>query len=343
MKSAARSAGIALGALLCWALGSAETVRAQSPDDFYRGKTVNIIVGFSVGGGYDIYARALARHLGRHLPGAPIVVVQNMPGAGSQKSVEYLISVAPKDGLTLATFGRALMLAPLLEGARFDATRLEWVGSMSSDTTTCIAWHGSPIKTFADLKSKPFTAGGLGRGSDPDVFATIVRNLFAPGLKLVSGYPGTNDVTLAMERGEVDGICGYSYSTLRSSKQKWIADRKIAFLVQGGLTRHPELAAVPMMLDEAKSETERQVVSLLLATLPMARPFALPPGTPKDRVAGMRQAFNATLNDAELLKDARAASLDIDPMPGAEVAAALQRAYAMPPDIVAQAARAVGN
>lgn len=329
--------GLAL--LMRLAVGPAE---AQGVEEFYRGKTVNVIVGFSVGGGYDIYARVLARHIGRYLPGNPNFVVQNMPGAGSSKSVEYLLSVAPKDGLAIGTFGRALMLAPLLEGARVDTTKLQWIGSMTSDTTTCIVWHASPIKTWADLRAKQFTAGGLGKGSDPELFATIVKNLFAPGLKLVSGYPGTNDITLAMERGEVDGICGYSWSTLKTSRPQWLAENKVAVLVQGALVKNPELPNVPMMLDDAANETQRQVLTLLLTTLPMARPFGMPPGTPAERVAAMRTAFDATMKDAEFLKEARTGGLDIDPMQGTQMAGHLQRAYAMPPEIVAQAAKAAG-
>ena len=319
------------------------TVHAQSPEDYFRGKTVSMVIGYSVGGGYDIYARMLARYMGKHIPGAPAVIAQNMPGAGSQKSVEYLLSVAPRDGLTLGTFSRSMPMAPLLEGARFDAKRLEWVGSMASDTTTCVAWHTSAVKRWEDLKTTPFTVGALGKGSDPEIYARVVKNLFEFPIRIVSGYPGTNDAALAMERGEVDGMCGYSWSTLRSSRKQWVSDKKVVVLVQGALVPHPELPGVPMMLDATQSDRKRQALTLVLAAQAMARPFAMPPGVPKDRVEAMRVAFMAAMKDPELVKEANASNLELDPMPGADMAALLAKVYATPADIVKEAATALGD
>lgn len=322
---------------------SPDTARAQSPEDYFRGKSVSVIIGYSVGGGYDIYARLLARFIGRHIPGTPTVLAQNMPGAGSQKSVEYLLSVAPRDGLTLGTFSRSMPMAPLLEGARFDATRLEWVGSMASDTTTCVAWHTSPVKRWEDLRTTSFTVGALGKGSDPEIYARVVKNLFGFPLKIVSGYPGTNDAALAMERGEVEGICGYSWSTLRSSRKQWLDDKKVVVLAQGALVPNPELPGVPMMIEATGSDRKRQALTLVLAAQAMARPFAMPPGTPKDRVEAMRKAFAATLKDPELLKEAKAANLELDPMAGEAMAALMAKVYATPADIVKEAAAALAD
>ena len=326
-----------------WLAVAPVAAQTQSPEEHYRGKTVSMVIGYSVGGGYDIYARLLARYMGKHIPGAPTVVAQNMPGAGSQKSVEYLLSVAPRDGLTFGTFSRSMPMAPLLEGARFDATRLEWVGSMASDTTTCVAWHTSPVKTFADLKTRPFTVGALGKGSDPEIYARVVKNLLGYPLKIVSGYPGTNDAALAMERGEVEGICGYSWSTVRSSRKQWLQDKKVVVLSQGALVPHPELKGVPMMLDAAGSERKRQALTLVLAAQAMARPFALPPGVPKDRVESMRKAFMAAMKDPDLVKEANASNLELDPMPGADMAVLMAKVYATPADIVKEAAAALGD
>ena len=343
MRSRVRRAVARFTAIAGCVAALAGVASAQTPEEFYRGKTINIFIGFSSGGGYDIYARALARHLGRRIPGSPNIVPQNMPGAGSQKAMEYVLNVAPKDGLSMATFGRSLVLAPLLEGAKFDPTRLSWVGSITGDSVTCIAWHGSGVKKWEDMRTTQFTAGGLGKGSDPEMFPLIVKNLFGLNVKLVSGYPGTNDVMIAMERGEVDGMCGYSYSTLRASHKAWVDDKKVVILAQGGLTRNKHMPDVPMMLDLTTSERQKQTLTLLLATQPMARPFAMPPGTPQDRLDAIRAAFMATMTDTEFVKETQATGLDVEPMAGAEIAAILQQVFAMPADIIADARRAVGN
>lgn len=323
--------------------GATAPADAQTPEAFYAGKTLSLIVGYTVGGGYDIYGRALARHIGRHIPGSPTIVTQNMPGAGSQKSLEYLLTVAPKDGLTLGTFSRTLAIAPLIEGARYDPTRLEWVGSISTDASTCVAWHASPVKSWDDLKSKPFTVGGLGKASDPDMYATILRLMFGLNVKLVSGYPGTNEVALAMERGEVDGICGYSYSSLRASRKNWLDDNKATILLQAALKPDSALPEVPMLLDKTTSSEQRDALSLILAPQAVARPFAMPPGTPADRVSAVRAAFMATMTDPEFVKEAKAAGLDIDPMPGQDIADLYRKVYATPASVVADARRAAGN
>ncbi len=335
-----------ISVVLAWAYaatGATTPAGAQTPEAFYAGKTVNLIVGYSVGGGYDIYGRALARHIGRHIPGTPAVVVQNMPGAGSQKSLEYLLTVATKDGLTMGTFSRTLAIAPLIEGAKYDPTRLEWIGSISTDASTCVAWHASPVKTWEDLKTKPFTVGGLGKASDPDMYATILRVMFGLNVKLVSGYPGTNDVALAMERGEVEGMCGFSYSSLRASRKNWLDERKATILVQAALKPDPAIPEVPMLLDKTATIEQRQALSLILAPQHVARPFAMPPGTPADRLQAVRSAFLATMTDPEFVKEAKTAGLDIDPMPGLAIAELYKKIYATPPSVIADARRAAGN
>ena len=324
-----------------WAAGPAV---AQGPEAFYRGKTINIVIGYSVGGGYDIYARVLGRHFGRHIPGNPSVVAQNMPGAGSQKALEYILSHAPKDGLVIGTFGRTLPIAPMIENAKYDPSRLEWIGSISTDTSTCIAWHASPVKSWDDMKTKQFTVGGLGKGSDPEMFATLVKVMFGLNVKLVSGYPGTNDVALAMERGEVDGMCGFSYSSLRAARKNWLDENKVNILVQAALSRDAAVPAhVPMLLDKTTSKSQRQALELILAPQAAARPFAAPPGTPADRVEALRKAFMSTMADPEFVKDAKTSGLDVDPIAGDKIAELYRKIYATPADVVAEARRAVGN
>ena len=311
--------------------------------DFYRGKTVNVLVGFSVGGGFDLYGRALARHLGRHIPGNPTVVVQNMPGAGSLKSVDYLFSVAPRDGTLIGTFSHTIPIEPLIGNARFDPRQLAWIGSMASETSVCLAWGRSPVKTWDDLRRLPFTIGGTGRGSDTDMYAKLLRSVFGLPVKLVTGYPGTSEMVLATERGELDGFCGIFYSTLVTRHDDWIAGGRINILVQAGLTRDKELPNVPMVLDFARDDRERQILMLLIAPQTMARPFAMPPGTPSPRVEVMRRAFHATLADPEFLADAAAARIDISAVSAGEIERLLAALYRTPPDIVQQAVRALAE
>jgi tripartite-type tricarboxylate transporter receptor subunit TctC len=333
-----RAAWLAVGVLaIAPGIGNAAGV-----EDFYKGKTVNVVIGYSVGGGYDLYGRAVAKHIGKHIPGNPTVVPQNMPGAGSLKAVEYLYGVAPKDGSVIGTFGRSLPLAPLFEGAKFDANKLEWIGSVTHDTSLCLAWHESRIKKWDDLKTGEFTAGGEGKGSDPDQFAILLKNLFGFPIKLVSGYPGTAEITLAMERRELDGLCGISLSTLRARHKHWIDDKKVTILVQAALEKNPALPDVPMLLDFATSDTQKQVLRLILSAQSMARPFAMPPGTPSDRVDAIRQAFTATLADKEFLADAEKARMDVNPASGAEISALIREAYGTPAETVKEAIRAAG-
>ncbi len=346
-RIALRTCALAAAVAATWLSGMprahAQAVGAPSPEAFYRGKSIAMIIGYSAGGGYDIYARVLGRHMGRHVPGNPTFVAQNMPGAGSQKALEYTLNHAPKDGLSFATFSRTLAIAPLIENAKYDPRRLEWVGSITSDTSTCVVWAATGIKSWDDIKSKPITLGGLGRNSDPEMFALILRNVFGMPIKLVSGYPGTNDVALAIERAEVDGMC-LSYSSLRASRRNWIDERKINILVQAGLSRDPAIPAeVPMMLEKAGSEIQRKALELILAPQAVARPFALPPGTPPDRVEALRRAFMATMTDPEFVKEATSAGLDIAPIEGGKIAELYGRLYETPADVIAEARRAVGN
>src|SRR5262245_2009083 len=210
---------------------------AQGPEAFYKGRTVSVVVGSSTGGGYDLNARVLAEHMSKYIPGHPMLIVQNMPGAGGLKMAGFMFSVAPKDGSVIAILQRNLAVEPLFSRQSYDATKFTWIGSISSDVSLCISSKSSKVKTFADLKTQPFIAAGQAAGSDSYVFAAVLKNLFGANIKIIAGYPGTSDMALAMERGEVDGMCGISHSTLKSRFARLLQDRSINLLVQATVER----------------------------------------------------------------------------------------------------------
>jgi tripartite-type tricarboxylate transporter receptor subunit TctC len=321
---------------------------AQAQDsaaEFYRVRTVNLIVGYSVGGGYDTYSRILARHLGKHIPGNPTVVVQNMPGAGSLKFANYLYNVAPKDGSTIGIFSRGMAMEPLIgtSSTHFDSRKFTWLGSGTNEVSVFVAWHTAPIKTFRDMLEKPFTVGGEGSGSDPDIYALLLKNMFGAKLKLITGYPGTAEVAIALERGEVDARASWSWSSLRTLKPNWITDKKVILTVQLNLTRGPELKDVPLILDFAKSEAQRQMLRLVLSRQEMARPYAAPPGIPEDRKAALRKAFDETMADPELIAEMKARGQEVNPVGGAALDQLIAGLYATPPDIVAETKKAIAG
>lgn len=332
---------LAAGAIWLTALSS--PTDAQSVADFYRGRNLTLVIGFSAGGGYDLYARILARHLGKHIPGQPNIVPQNREGAGSERAALYLYNAAPKDGSVIGTFSRGMTVAPLLAKSPFNATRLSWLGSISSDVSVCMTWHTSPIKTFDDMLAKPFTMGGLGKEADPDIFALILRNVLGAKLKLVSGYPGTNDATLAMERGEVNGVCGISWSTAKARHANWMKDGKINMPVQFGLRKEADISYVPAVMDLVRGEQQQEIIRVILAGQAIARPFAAPPGIPDDRRRALVAAFDATMKDPEFLEDAARLSADVNPVTAHEIEDLLAEVYAAPKDIIAAATKAITN
>jgi tripartite-type tricarboxylate transporter receptor subunit TctC len=319
------------------ALTLAAPARAQSVEEFYRGKTVTILIGFSAGGGYDLYARLLARHFGKHIPGNPTVVAQNMPGAGSLKAALNVYSVAPKDGLTLATVSRSVVTDPLLIGSNIDPVKLSWLGTITSETSVCATWKTSPVKTWDDMFKREFTLGSSAVGDDTAGFALIMRNVFGAKVKLVTGYPGGNDVNLAMARQEVDGRCGWSWTSLKSQKQ-WLPN--INVLVQFNLEKNPDLPDVPRALERASQE-QQQVLRLLIAPQYVGRPFFSSPDIPAERKAALRAAFDKTMKDPEFLAEAAKADMEISPVSGATLDAFVAELYKTPKDVVAKAAAAI--
>jgi tripartite-type tricarboxylate transporter receptor subunit TctC len=340
-RFAALRAGLALVAMAALLPGASQLARAATPAQFYKGRTVFIIVGYSAGGGYDLYARVLAEHLGKHIPGNPTVIPQNMPGAGSIKAALYLYSVAPKDGTVIGTFARGMASAALMGQANFDARKFNWLGSITKDTSVCISWNTSPIKTWNDVMTKQFTAGGEGAAGDPDIFAKLYKNVFGAKIRLATGFPGTSDIALAMQRHEVDGLCGISWSTIKSRYDDWIRDKKVNLLLQAAFATDPELPNVPLAGEYAHTPEQHQILNFVLASEVLARPFVAPPGIPAERKAVLRKALDDTLKDPAFLADAKKTLLDINPVSGPEVDAIVASLYATPKDVVAKAIRAI--
>jgi tripartite-type tricarboxylate transporter receptor subunit TctC len=314
---------------------------AQSVEEFYRSKPLTIIVGVTAGGGYDLIARLLSRHIIRHIPGKPSAIVQNMPGSGSVVAAGHLYSVAPKDGSVIATLARIAMIEPLFTSQRFDSTKFYAIGSVSKDISTCISWKTSKVKNWDDLLTKEFVASGQGTGADPDAFANMIKHLFGAPIKLVTGYPGTNEQALSMERGETEGYCGVSYSTLKTRYTKWLAEGSINIIVQNAIEKHPDLPNVPLITDLAKDAEQKQIIRLIVATQSMARPFVAPPGIPPERGAALREAFERTMIDPEFLAEADKLKVEISPMSGPDVNAMLSELYATPKNAVQKAAKAM--
>jgi tripartite-type tricarboxylate transporter receptor subunit TctC len=315
---------------------SISQANADPVSNFYANKTVTILVGYSAGGGYDIYARAIARYLGRHIPGKPTVVVQNMPGAGSLVATNYLYNAALRDGTVLATFARGMAMQPLLDPAKtkFDTSKLTWLGSAANEVSVCATTKRSNIRTYDDMLKTSFNVSGEGGGSDPDTYAAVVRDLLGVKLKLVTGYPGAAEMTLAMERGEIDGRCGWSYSALKATRPDWLKDGTLNILLTMGLTRSELLPDVPSVLEKAKDERQREIMKLVFTRQLFARPFAMPPNVPADRVLAMRTAFMDTLRDPEFLEDAKRDGLEISPVQAEVVSKLVEELNATPKDVV---------
>jgi tripartite-type tricarboxylate transporter receptor subunit TctC len=318
---------------------------AEPLADFYRGRSVTLVIGYSAGGGYDAYGRVLARHLSKHIPGNPAIIVQNMPGAGSLRSANYLYNVAPKDGTVIGHFSRGMAMEPLIgtSSTPFDARRFTWLGSGTDEVSVCTTWHTSPVKTWNDMLTIPFTVGGEGTGSDPDIFSAVLRNAFGVKLKLVSGYPGSAEVALAIERSEVDGRCGWSWSSLKLLKPDWITNKRVNLITQLALKKSPELPDVPLIFDFAATQRQRQILKMMLSRQSMARPFAAPPDLPAERKDALRQAFDKTMADADFLAEARQRGLEVNPVGGSEIDRLVGELYQTPADIVAELRATIGE
>lgn len=298
---------------------------------------LTILVGSPTGGSYDLYARVIARHIGRHLPGQPTVVVQNLPGGGGYAAANQLANTAPKDGSVIATFSRAVPMQPLIDktGVHFDARQLEWIGSPSDEIALALSWHTSPIKSFDDLKKSGMTVATTGPGTDTNVFARVVANVLGIKLKLVSGYRGAADMLLAVERGEVDGAIGISWASLWPHKKDWVENKQVNFLIQLTLQgSHERLHGVPRIIDVVSRQEDRDLLDVIFARQTMAYPYAAAPGVPAERLAALRSAFATTLADPEFLADTQKSGMSIKPVSAEQMAAIVRRVYASTPAMI---------
>jgi len=313
---------------------------AQSPAQFYNGKLVDMQIGYSVGGGYDLYARLVARHLGNNIPGNPTLVPKNMEGAGSLRLANWLYGAAPRDGSAIGAMSRGAAFDPLLGeiGAQFDASKFNWIGSANDEVSVCVALPTSGIAKFDDVLTKPLTIGSTGVGDDTYQFPAVINAVLGTKFKIITGYPGGNDVTLALERGEVQGRCGWSWSSLKATRSDWVASKKIIVLVQMSLSKHPDLSDVPLIMDLAKTDEQRQIFKLIFARQVMGRPYAAPPQVPQDRVTALRQAFAATMRDKDFLDDAEHGKFEINPVSGERLEALVNEIYQTPPAVAKKAA-----
>ena len=337
-----RSACAAAIAVL--AFNWATPAHAQGVADFYRGKNVALAISFSPGGGYDLYARSLARHMGMYIPGNPTIVPQNMPGAGGLRVAQYFYAAAPRDGLTFGTFTRMAGIAPLFDPTqKHDSAKLTWLGAITDSVSTCLTWHTSPVKTWKDFLQKPVTLGGTGPSGELDIFTNLYKNIFNANVKLVSGYPGTAEIMLAMERGELDGVCGIDWTTIKAQRARWIADRSINVIAQAAFHKDPDLPNVPLIMELTSDPEKLQILKLFVSAHEFARPYAAPPEIPADRAAALVAAFEATMKDTAFLAETAQHQMEVAPVSGKKLAQMLAELYTTPESVLAKARLAISR
>lgn len=314
--------------------------------DDYAGKSIDLLIGAPPGGGYDIYARALARHYGRHIPGQPAIVAKNMPGAGSARAAGFISTMAPKDGTAIAAIMPGAVMGPLLDEkaeALFDPTKVLYLGTANSGTRVCVSRKDSKIRSFDDARTQKAAFGGVSTNDSTREYGYMHKKTAGARYDVVSGYSGTAEIALAMERGEIDGACGWDWASLKSQRPDWIRDNKINLLLQVGLEPNAELArmGVPSVFKYVTNEEDRKVVELIISQQVFQRSYIAPPGVPAGQIETLRSAFDATMRDKEFLTDAETMRIDISPLPGAKVQELVAKLYASPKDIVARARQAI--
>ena len=319
--------------------------QAQDAGDFYRGKTITIIAGSSVGGGLDVYGRLLSRHIGKHVPGAPGVVVQNMPGAGSLTAARHIYTIAPKDGLHMGIVLPGALLDPLLsaqdsggrEAGAYDPTKFNYIGNGNAETIVCVVRRDAPVKHFSEVFDKELLVGGTGPGSSLVDYPVVTRNLINAKIRLIAGYKGSREVSLAVQQIEVQGICGLAWSSAKNQYPDiFKPDGYVKVLVQEDSAPHPEVAAlgVPLAIDFVKDPVQKRALEVFYSQGVMSRPFILPPGVSAERVALLRKAFLAAMTDPELRTEVAKQKLDANPNTGEELQALINKLYATPRDVL---------
>jgi tripartite-type tricarboxylate transporter receptor subunit TctC len=328
---------------IAMALSSMAQARAGPVEDFYKSHSITMLVGGGAGGGYDVYARAFARHWTDHIPGHPNIIPKNLPAAAGLAAASTLFNGAERDGSVIGAFTNGAAMDPLFgdASAHYDALTFNWLGSIGKLQNVCATWHDSTIKTIADARLRDVIVAAAGATSNTAIVPNMLNALIGTRFKVVSGYDPSSGLTMAVERGEAEGICGLSWSTIKASRPHWIADHLLNVIVQMGLAKLHDLPDVPSALDLVESPASRQVMELILMRQEAGRPFAAPPGAPADRVAALRRAFQDTLDDKDFIAQADKSQLEIDPMSGDAIAVMLARAYAAPKPIVERAAELV--
>ncbi len=335
----------AAGLSVLAALVLPQSAVADAVADFYPGKTITMGVGSTPGGGYDAYARLVTRHIGRFIPGSPDFVVQNMPGGGGLRVTNHLYNVAPKDGTAMATVQRGLLTSPLLETRKlqlqFDPMKFNWIGSLNSETGLVVVWHTAPHKTMEDLFKTELLVGSSSPATD--YMPMFLNNILKTKFKIIPGYKSSTDTYLALERGELQGRVSTGWAGDKNILEPWLKENKVRFLVQLGMTKHPDFPNLPLVLDFARTPQDKQVMELILASQHWGRPFVMPPDVPKDRVAAMRKAFIDVTKDEQFLTETKKLGLDLDIVTGAEIDDLLKRVYATPAEIIELARKSIAG
>ena len=310
---------------------------AQTADAFYKSlKEFTVYIGSTTGGGYDQYGRLYARHIGRHIPGSPTVIPRNMPAGGGRAVMNYVFTVAAKDGSAVGTTLRNVPFDPLMgvPETKIDPEKLTWIGSMNAETSLCVSWYATPFRTVDDIRNQEILVGSSGPSAADATHVKLLNAVAGTKMKIVPGYAGSTEVHLAMERGEVDGRCGFGWDSIVSRYKQWLDEKKINLLVQFAIDKHPDLPDVPWIMDLARTEADRQMAALALGPNKMGRPLFGPPNIPSDRVAFLRDSFVATMKDPELRADAKKMQIDVDYMDGAATEALYRQLYATPKPVV---------
>jgi tripartite-type tricarboxylate transporter receptor subunit TctC len=315
----------------------AASARADAVGDFYQGNQLKIIVGGTAGGGYAPYARLLQRHMGQYIPGKPNMLIQYMPGAGGLVATNFVANVAPKDGTVIGAVQRSIVRLALFgdKGAKYDPRNLNWLGSLYSDVSVCVSWHTSGINTVQDAIERESIIGAISPNNDTGQFPAVLNNIVGTKFKIISGYPGSGGITLAMARGEVSGRCGWSWLSLKTQKGEWLRDKKINVFVQLSLRKLPEIGDVPLAVDLAKTKEHKQILRFIFAEQTMGKPFMLPAGVPAERVAALRKAFMQAARDEKALSEMKTMKLEVEAMSGEEMETFVAEQLATPKAVIA--------
>lgn len=340
-----KAAVIALASWCAWTSAAAADTASESVANFYKGKQIRLVIGLGAGEAYDVYARLLARHIPKHIPGNPIVVPQNQPGAGSLNAINSVYNTAPRDGTVIATGHRFIPMMPLLniEGAKFDPLKFSYIGSMNREIGICIAMKEHGIRTIKDMQTREFVVGTTGAGAELTNFTATLRSMLGVKLKVIVGYRTSLDINAAMERGELQGRCGVSYGSLKTTRPHWVANKEVDIQIQLGLSKEKDLPNVPLLTELVANEQDRQALELMLAPTEMGRPFMAPPELPPERLSALRAAFDATMTDTAFVEDAEKMKLDIAPLSGAEMEALVARLYKAPSPVIQRARTLVAS